>query len=393
VNFAQNRKVRRLTYDQRDREISRKATMISTYLRKLYPELDSKAISFAAALRTRLMDPDLERKAKLSKEDYGRVLECFEQSGMYAAALLRKRLGEEKADKVRQIIMDHLEHFDGSGPHQKRANEILPEAQILNLACAVQNMIEGKPNRRQSDGSIVENIMDLAGKQYSPEMVMRAMPSVQLMLLQEDPEILRLTELGRVSSGMLHDMTDYLSVTHAYLTRIAGFPHDPNEVKEWATEGLASIDKIVAFRTDMLAFARGREKMVEGNLNTTLDEAIEHIHKRLRHATLEKNYNHIPLIPYSEVGMKHLFINILTNAAESVCNKDGTIVISTYEENNYVVISISDNGKGMDSDHLDNIFEGKSTKHDGGGIGARFCKYLIEKHNGPIFQESQPVIE
>ena len=143
------------------------------------------------------------------------------------------------------------------------------------------------------------------------------------------------------------------------------------------------------FRNEMLAFARGKGGMEIGNLNSILDDALELAQHRLKHIEIEKRYGQIPSISFFQTGVKHIFLNMIVNAAEAMYRKGGKITIATYVDGNHVVASITDTGEGMESDKLDKIFEGKSTKHGGRAIGALFCKSIIDKHNGSISYESE----
>jgi signal transduction histidine kinase len=143
------------------------------------------------------------------------------------------------------------------------------------------------------------------------------------------------------------------------------------------------------FRREMLSFARGEGRMVAGDLNAAVEEAIELVHTRLKYLEVEIKYGSLPAVRFSQAGIKHIFANILTNASESIRDEKGRISVSTYEEEGFAVVSISDNGEGMENEQLDKILEGKSTKHEGKGIGTQFCRYLIDKHNGEISYQSR----
>jgi signal transduction histidine kinase len=55
-----------------------------------------------------------------------------------------------------------------------------------------------------------------------------------------------------------------------------------------------------------------------------------------------------------------------------------------------VVITISDNGKGIDEEVKDRVFEPKfTTKSSGMGLGLPMAKNIIETYNGTIIFNSQ----
>ncbi len=103
--------------------------------------------------------------------------------------------------------------------------------------------------------------------------------------------------------------------------------------------------------------------------------------------TLELNMdpNHFTLI----------FRNIISNAIK-FSPENGSILIDTISNENYVTIKVSDNGTGIPIDIKTKIFDKKvhftttGTNNElGSGLGLSLCKELIEKNNGFITVESE----
>ena len=79
--------------------------------------------------------------------------------------------------------------------------------------------------------------------------------------------------------------------------------------------------------------------------------------------------------------------NLLHNAIKFT--KEGIILISSDRDNNNVVVSIEDNGTGIDSQIFPLLFSKFATKSDKGtGLGLYICKNIIEAHGGEIFAEN-----
>lgn len=74
-------------------------------------------------------------------------------------------------------------------------------------------------------------------------------------------------------------------------------------------------------------------------------------------------------------------------------NGKGILKISSKLEDNFIIISFEDNGKGIPIEIHNKIFEPFfSTKKDGNGtgLGLYICKKIIEKINGSITFTSEP---
>lgn len=85
--------------------------------------------------------------------------------------------------------------------------------------------------------------------------------------------------------------------------------------------------------------------------------------------------------------IKQVFINIITNALDALHKKSGEKVIRVdgVQEDNTLLVTISNNGVPIPSDLLPVIFEPFfTTKESGTGIGLYVCKEIIERHGGTI---------
>lgn len=79
--------------------------------------------------------------------------------------------------------------------------------------------------------------------------------------------------------------------------------------------------------------------------------------------------------------------NLIKNAAESMDRKSGTITIEAKRSEMFIVINITDTGRGMTNKVKNQIFNpGYTTKKRGWGLGLSLCKRIIEEyHNGKIY--------
>jgi two-component system, NtrC family, nitrogen regulation sensor histidine kinase NtrY len=83
--------------------------------------------------------------------------------------------------------------------------------------------------------------------------------------------------------------------------------------------------------------------------------------------------------------------NLIKNAVQAIpADASGIIVIETTVEDNYFVISINDNGSGIDNEIGEKIFVPRfSTKTSGMGLGLAITKKIIENNGGTISFESR----
>lgn len=87
--------------------------------------------------------------------------------------------------------------------------------------------------------------------------------------------------------------------------------------------------------------------------------------------------------------IKVVINNLIKNAIQAM-PKGGKITIDTKKENGYAVLCVEDEGHGIPSDVLPNIFDPfYTTKFNGFGIGLSISYKIVKQHNGIIFAENK----
>ena len=130
------------------------------------------------------------------------------------------------------------------------------------------------------------------------------------------------------------------------------------------------------------------------SINKILDETLEIAKDRiqLEHIQLQKSYD--PSICNVNVDvdkMKIALLNVILNAVEAMDSGSGVLSLKTENRNNKCVISISDNGHGIEKDALEKIFEPYYTeKSKGNGLGLTNTQNIILTHKGTIDVKSEP---
>jgi two-component system sensor histidine kinase BaeS len=89
--------------------------------------------------------------------------------------------------------------------------------------------------------------------------------------------------------------------------------------------------------------------------------------------------------------------NLIANAVRHT-PADGIVAISSYVDESAVVLTVSDTGEGVASEHLPHLFErfyrvdsARDRDHGGSGIGLAIVKALVEAHGGTVTAASEGV--
>jgi len=203
----------------------------------------------------------------------------------------------------------------------------------------------------------------------------------------------RLAAIGETVAILSHNIKNILQALDAGIDVVEmGLKENNLEKSKQAwpivQRNLAKINELIL---NMLAFSKDREPLQENiNINQVLSESLDMVRPRAqeRGVTLVSDYDAIPPIPGDAAGLNQAFLNLLNNALDAVADETGVVTVATEYQptTKSVVISISDNGTGIESEHLKEIFtpfySAKGQK--GTGLGLPVAKKIIEEHHGKI---------
>ena len=150
---------------------------------------------------------------------------------------------------------------------------------------------------------------------------------------------------------------------------------------------------------DLLAYAQAEQQDQEiesVDTNCLLDKVLANLQIAISEKNAIVTYDTLPTVLGSEVQLMQLFQNLLSNAIKFVpASVQPHITISATQQETAWQFSIHDNGIGIESQHLQRIFEvfqrlHGPQKYSGNGIGLATCQRIVENHGGRIWAQSQP---
>ena len=123
---------------------------------------------------------------------------------------------------------------------------------------------------------------------------------------------------------------------------------------------------------------------------------IEPLSANIKNKNISITSNTETLIVFADKNMlKTIMRNFITNAIKFT-NIGGQIIISAKQDKDFVTITVSDNGVGIDKTILENLFtisKVQSTpgtsNEQGTGLGLLICNEFVHRHGGKIWVESQ----
>ena len=229
-------------------------------------------------------------------------------------------------------------------------------------------------------GYMSSNLEVLQNGNDKLNLLMEEFDNIDAILEESDPEQVR---------SRMRALTNAVTTTReqAMLDEIP-------EIIDDMGEGIAQIQHVVQELRDYSRKDRQEQGWFDLNLcvNNALKMANHQIGKKIK---IIKKFGDIPKVYGSQADMNQVMINLLSNAAHAIHEADrspGFIKISTAVIGDSIFIDILDNGKGMDKDVMDKIFDPFYTTRDvgeGTGLGLSIVQKIIWQHRGRMIVESK----
>jgi signal transduction histidine kinase len=212
--------------------------------------------------------------------------------------------------------------------------------------------------------------------------------------LQELSQRRALAAVGEFAASLAHEVRNPLTSIRIDLQRIEEKLPNDEEASELVARTLGKIDGLNRSMTGALQVARsGSVSLVPlnllGPLKTGVQMALPTFQER--EAALELNGAEGEPVGVNgdAAALERLFLNLLLNAAQAL-EPGGVATVEVRRPEKEVHVSIRDNGKGIDTAHLDRIFDPFfSTRPDGTGLGLPIALRIAQAHGGDLFVESE----
>ncbi len=205
-------------------------------------------------------------------------------------------------------------------------------------------------------------------------------------------------ELERFAYIASHDLQEPLRMVSGFSQMLLKnysdkLDNNANEYISYIVDGASRMSDLL---NDLLEYSR-----VNSNGRAiqpcNLNEILEIVKKTLSFKIAESKAvilsDELPTVVANRNQMIQLFQNLLSN---SIKFSTGTprIQISSKSEKACYVISVKDEGIGIDKKYFDKIFQifhrlMPRDEYEGTGIGLAICKRIVEKHDGRIWVESR----
>ncbi len=200
----------------------------------------------------------------------------------------------------------------------------------------------------------------------------------------------------RFVSDASHELRTPISVIQGYVNLLDRWGKNDETTLQESIDAIKSESENMKELIEQLLFlARGDNETLHINLenfdsNTVVEEVIKET-RLLDTLHIFRIQSEGPIYLYADRQLMKQALRILIDNSIKYSPDEGEIVVKISKDDCWVMISVQDNGIGIDSENLPYIFdrfyrsdESRARKTGGSGLGLSIMKWIIDRHNGTI---------
>ncbi len=286
-------------------------------------------------------------------------------------------LEKEKLQSLQQATMNLLEDFD----EERRQSQLIQKA-TLNL---LEDMNEERGELDKTQQALLNMLEDIEDERTKTE-------KAKVLLARSN------TELEQFAYVASHDLQEPLRMISSYVQLLSRryrgrLDSDADDFIAFAVEGTQRMQQLI---NDLLAYSRVGTRG-KPPAPTDLEDVISKAMANLKMAIVESGavvtHDRLPTVLADETQMVQLMQNLLGNAIKFKGLDAPRIHVSARAKGEEWILSVHDNGIGIDPQFHERIFvlfqrlHGRN-EYPGTGIGLTVSKKIVERHGGRIWLES-----
>jgi hypothetical protein len=207
-------------------------------------------------------------------------------------------------------------------------------------------------------------------------------------------------ELEQFAYVASHDLKEPLRMVTSYLQLLekryrSRLDSDAKDFIDFAVDGGTRMASLI---DGLLAYSRvgtHGATLQPTACESVLDGAIANLDAAIRDSAAELTHDRLPTVVADATQLQQVFQNLIANAIKFRNKRPPKVHVSAKRGKREWLISVTDNGIGIDPQYSDRIFvvfQRLQGRHEyaGTGIGLAICKKIIERHGGRIWFDSTP---
>jgi light-regulated signal transduction histidine kinase (bacteriophytochrome) len=210
------------------------------------------------------------------------------------------------------------------------------------------------------------------------------------------------TELEQFAYAASHDLQEPLrmvaqfgALLHQRLQERHPDAMADEEVALFLAHMQGGADRAKRLIDGLLSYSRVGRQVAFGpfQLGDALDDAVEMLNGAVTEAGASITRGDLPAAWGDRSMVSRVFLNLITNAIRFARDEPARVHVSVEDDGDEWVVSVSDNGIGIEPRHAERIFglfQRLNPTKPGTGLGLAICKKIVDRHGGRIWVESSP---
>lgn len=328
------------------------------------------------------------------------------ETGSLTPEILVTRLGDSLVEKGLISLVDleralHVQNAHAQKDQPSLLGKILVDMKLIDQAAldqvVTEQILQLRTALQEKNTQLEEanNLLELRVQERTAE-------------LQD--ALTKLAELSQLKSNFVanisHELRTPLTHIRGYLELLSSGDLGPVNDEQYRSlmTMQRSTDRLEKLIEDLIMFSMAEHGTINLHVKTVninqiclslVEECQQNANAHQHTLTFESNQPSANLQADRE-KMQWVVQQLIENAIKFTPD-GGTIRVKTLKENEYITVSVSDNGIGIPHERIEEIFEpfhqldGSSTRRYGGtGLGLALARKIVEAHGSMIHVDSKP---
>jgi signal transduction histidine kinase len=202
--------------------------------------------------------------------------------------------------------------------------------------------------------------------------------------------------LEQLSASIAHEIRNPITAAKSLVQQMGEDPNGSDQV-EYARVAVAELERVEKSISHLLRFAREEETQIASVvMEDVLESALETFRDRSARGGIKiiRKYDSDGRLEGDAEQLRRVLINLVGNAIDALeeARIGGPEVRVSMGENlagSEVWVRVTDNGRGIEDDVRDQIFDPFYTsREEGTGLGLALCRKIVDNHGGSIEVET-----
>ncbi|WP_222918083.1 MEDS domain-containing protein [Natrinema sp. SYSU A 869] len=197
-----------------------------------------------------------------------------------------------------------------------------------------------------------------------------------------------------------HDLQEPLRMVTSYLQLLENrygdaFDEDGEEFLAYAVDGAERMREMIDGLLEYSRIETRGDPFEPMELETVLEDVLADLQLQIEESDAEITTEQLPRVRGDASQLRQVLQNLLCNAITYSGDDPPRVHVDAKRRGREWVISVRDEGIGIDPDDHDRVFTVFDRLHsceeyDGTGIGLALCQRIIERHDGELWVDSDP---